>query len=935
MPSSVPPPDDPRSGAAPADGGAGQDADRTLQESRDRFQQLAEHLDQVFWMTDPAKQEMLYISPGYERIWGRSRESLYADAQGWVKAIHPEDRAEVESMLPAQVEGTYRVEYRIVHPDGTVRWIADRAVPVRNPAGEVYRVIGVAEDITERKRLEQELRASEAARRGVWESALDAVMIMDHEGLVTDLNPAAEEIFGYPRAVALGRALAELIIPPGLRARHQAGLKHYLATGEGPILNTRMELSALRADGSEFPTELTIVAVTGGPHPTFIGTLRDITERRRVEEALLVSRAASEQDARNLQAINDELTAVLDASPIAILVADRDGIIQRWSRSAEEIFGWSADEAIGQLCPTVPEDGMDDYRAMVRRALDEGIRSFQLRWRRKRSGERRQVEIHAAPLSAARGGLGEVVLMLQDVSDRVTTELALRESEERYRSLVEGARDGIFTLSPEGVIISANSAVAILTGWPLAEWIGRSFAEVIHRDDVARAMDVFQSVMAGDTPASPTLELRLLAADGRALPVELTTTPKRLGDQVIGILAIGRDVRERHRMEEQLRQSQKIDSIGRLAAGVAHDFNNLLTVQQAHLALLLMERELPASVVEHLQEIAEATDRAAALTRQLMLFSRKRVVQRRRLQLDEVVVTLSRMLDRLVGEDVTIELACEADLPPIEGDPSMMEQVLMNLVVNARDAMPTGGRIEISTRALELDASAGEAHAEARPGRFVCLTVADTGSGIAPEVMERLFEPFFTTKDIGRGTGLGLSTVHGIVKQHDGWVEVVSAPDAGSAFRLFLPVAEGVASAPDADQPPPALRGGSETILAVEDEESLRRIVTTVLERYGYRVLVAADGLEALELWRTHGGSVDLLLTDLVMPHGLSGWDLAERLRAERPTLRVLVMSGYDPEERGLGHQARGADLHHNFLPKPYVPSELARAVRDCLDRQG
>lgn len=393
------------------------------------------------------------------------------------------------------------------------------------------------------------------------------------------------------------------------------------------------------------------------------------------------------------------------------------------------------------------------------------------------------------------------------------------------------------------------------------------------------------------------------------------------------------EMEERARLEQAFRQSQKMEAVGQLAGGVAHDFNNLLTVIRGYLCLVLGDEKLAAKFKEPLQQVDAAAQRAANLTRQLLTFSRKQLVQREALDLNEVITHITRMLHRLLGEDVSLQIETTPELPHIFADRAMMEQVLVNLAVNARDAMPNGGRLRIETRRDEILSGPIAPDSEARPGRFVCLTVADTGTGIAAEVMTHLFEPFFTTKAVGKGTGLGLATVYGIVKQHDGWIEVTSEPGHGARFKIYLPEHRPAAPARTTTGTAPARpQGGSETIFLVEDEPALRGVAAKVLRNYGYHVITAASGAEALQTWPSHADQVDLLLTDMVMPDGVSGGELAQRLRAAKPELKVLFSSGYSTDLVG-----RNAYLQDgkNFLPKPYNPDKLAHTVRRCLDTDG
>jgi two-component system cell cycle sensor histidine kinase/response regulator CckA len=393
--------------------------------------------------------------------------------------------------------------------------------------------------------------------------------------------------------------------------------------------------------------------------------------------------------------------------------------------------------------------------------------------------------------------------------------------------------------------------------------------------------------------------------------------------------AYGPDITERKNLEAQLLQSQKMESIGQLAAGVAHDFNNILTIIQGRTDRVIAQMDGDDNVTGQLREVSTAATRAAGLTQQLLMFSRKKVMQPRVLDPSGVLDGMTKMLQRLLGEQVVLESRCEAKLPAIEADAGMIEQVIMNLAVNARDAMPRGGRLNISLVAREVDAAYTQQNSAARVGRFLCLSVSDSGCGMSKETMARIFEPFFTTKEVGKGTGLGLATVYGIVHQHQGWVEVESELKVGTTFRVFLPATnktlEAIAEKP---APKPAVRGGSETILLVEDEPMLRELARTILSDYQYEVLEAASGVEALQVYSQHAGRIDLLLTDMMMPEGMNGRELADNLKARQPGLKVIYTTGYSADV--MGGEITEADGH--FLQKPYPPPKLAQTVRECLD---
>jgi signal transduction histidine kinase/ActR/RegA family two-component response regulator len=423
-------------------------------------------------------------------------------------------------------------------------------------------------------------------------------------------------------------------------------------------------------------------------------------------------------------------------------------------------------------------------------------------------------------------------------------------------------------------------------------------------------------------------ERQYVLHNGKAVTLEIIDSFIQLHERPLLMLSLFRDVTTQRQLEEQLRQSQKMEAIGQLAGGVAHDFNNILTVIQGH-ASLLLTANLGESAGKSADQIVQAADRAAGLTRQLLTFSRRQLIQPRQLDVNKVVGNMTNMLGRLLGEDVTLQLNyCQ--LPPMaKADAGMLEQVLLNLAVNARDAMPKGGQLAIRIVITDVDEVYRRGRSEAQTNRFVCLSVADTGTGISPENLRRIFEPFFTTKEIGKGTGLGLATAYGIVKQHQGWIEVDSQVGKGTTFRIYLPYTGAGQSAAEKPAAQLVVRGGSETILLVEDEPPVCELVSRVLGKYGYQVLPASNAVEAMEIWRQHKARIALLLTDLVMPHHMNGRELAEKLWAERPELKVIFTSGYSADIVGKDFKL---EPELNFLQKPYHPQTLVLAVRRCLD---
>jgi signal transduction histidine kinase len=417
--------------------------------------------------------------------------------------------------------------------------------------------------------------------------------------------------------------------------------------------------------------------------------------------------------------------------------------------------------------------------------------------------------------------------------------------------------------------------------------------------------------------------------DGTLYEAEAVISPVRdASGRIVNFVAVERDVTRERLLEEQVRQSQKIEAVGRLAGGVAHDFNNLLTIITGYSQLALERLKPEDPVAAHIGEVKKAADRAASLTRQLLAFSRRQVLAPQILDLNTVVANMDKMLRRLIGEDIELETRLAPDLDRVKADPGQIEQVILNLAVNARDAMPRGGRLTIETTNFVLNENYAQAHFPIRPGNYVMLAVTDTGTGMSPETLEHIFEPFFTTKEQGKGTGLGLAMVYGIVKQSGGYIYVYSELEHGTSFKIYLPKAEVKGEAQEAGPAEGHAARGVETILVVEDEASVRDLVKGVLERQGYSVLEARDGLEALEVCERHSGPIDLTLTDVVMPQ-MSGKELAARLKEKYPEMKVIFMSGYT-EDSAI--RSRILEKSAAFVQKPFGPEALARRVREVLD---
>ncbi|MBP7148920.1 MAG: response regulator [Acidobacteria bacterium] len=508
---------------------------------------------------------------------------------------------------------------------------------------------------------------------------------------------------------------------------------------------------------------------------------------------------------------------------------------------------------------------------------------------------------------------------------RARHQQAMREAEDLYRSLAQASHDAIYSVSRDGTFSSLNPAFHRITGWEPADWIGRPLTDLIHDDDRRRAEEMFRRALSGENP--PTYELRIVTASGEHRIGEFSITPRVEGERVVGLVGIVRDITRRRRLEDQLRQSQKLEAIGELAGGVAHDFNNLLTAILGYAELLSCELEPEDPRRGRVLEIQRAADRAAALTRQLLAFARRQVMQPQLVDLNEVVLDLERLLKRLIGEPIELRTALDPALGRVKADPGQIGQVLLNLVVNARDAMTHGGKLTIHTGSVELDDRYALGHLGAPKGHYVALSVTDTGDGIDAQTLAHIFEPFFTTKP--EGTGLGLATVYGIVKQSGGEIYVYSEPGRGTQFKILLPRVDQPAT-----RPAPAARAErapsrGATVLVVEDDPLVRGLAAEVLAENGFDVLKAKDPEEALGLARAASDrTIDLLVTDVILP-GMPGPDLARTLVEERPDLKVLFTSGYG--EAAITHQGV-IEPDARFVEKPFTPEALLDCVRDALD---
>lgn len=649
---------------------------------------------------------------------------------------------------------------------------------------------------------------------------------------------------------------------------------------------------------------------------------------------LHIKRAEKEQrgSLREARAAEVKFRGLLESAPDAIVIVDRERRIVLVNRQAEKLFGYEREELLGETVEKlVPgplrnrhvEHYASFYSNPLTRSMGEGLDLVAQR----KDGSHIPVEISLSPLETEGGVL--VSSIIRDISERRQAEKALQESEERYRQLVEVSPEAIVVHS-EGKILFANRAgVEIHGAKNIEEIVGKSVLDFQAPEARARIKERLKKVYEEGAQVPP-IEVQLRGLDGKVRDVE-STVGRIIFDGKVAGMSVVRDITERKQLEAQLMQAQKMEAVGQLAGGVAHDFNNLLMLIGGYSELLLNQLREKDPLRANVEEIYKATERATSLTQQLLAFSRKQVMIPKVLDLNDVVADTERMLRRLIGEDIELVTELAQDLGRVRADPGQMDQVIMNLAVNSRDAMPQGGKLIIETANTELGKAYSVQHQPVEPGSYVMLAVTDTGSGMSEETLARIFEPFYTTKEKGRGTGLGLSTVYGIVRQSGGYVWAYSELGIGTTFKIYLPrLDEEMKTSEEQDRSKPEQARGTETVLLVEDDNSVRKLALEFLEVQGYKVLEARSGVEAVRIGEEYESSIHVLMTDVVMP-GMSGKELSERLAVSRPEAQVLFMSGYiDDMIVHHGVLEEGATL----LQKPFTMNTLAGKLREVLDKR-
>ena len=779
----------------------------------------------------------------------------------------------------------------------------------KDAKGKVVGLLGTAQDVTEHKRAEEDLRKNEEKYRKIFENVQDVFYQTDTNGLITEISPSIKRYSGYRREELIGKLVEDVYD----HREDRANLLKIISE-KGEVIDYELRLKTKTGSLVYVSVNAHLLINADGKPEGVAGSLRDITERKQAEAAMRESEEKFRQLAENI----NEVFWITDATMHEMFYV---------SPAYEKIWGLSCESLYASPRQWLEVIHPEDREVILKAVADFATsRIYDAEYRIIRPDRTvRWIHDRGFPVRNANGVIYRIAGTAEDITERKRAE----ESQSRLATAVEQSAESILITDTRGAILYVNPAFEKTSGYTRAEALGQNprmlksgkhDAEFYHR--------MWQVLGQGQIWSGHLTNRR---KDGTLYEEEATISPVRDSTgKVVNYVAVKRDTTREMQLESQIRHVQKMEAIGTLAGGVAHDFNNILSVIEMEASLLKSDGDLSAEQTKLADDISFAVQRAVALTRQLLMFSRKQTMQPRDLDLNESVKEVTNMLRRIIGEHIEMQVKLAAQPMLIHADAGMLDQVLMNLSVNARDAMPDGGRLVIETSHAEIDELIASQSALARPGSFVCLSVSDSGCGIPPENLQKIFEPFFTTKAVGKGTGLGLATVFGIVQQHKGWINVHSQVGRGTLFKVYLPR---LAEKHDTKfiQKMPATRStGNETILMVDDEITLRVVVGRILTHLGYRVLEASTGVKALEVWKEHRDEIGLLLTDLMMPDGMTGIELAQRLLQENPKLKVVYMSGYGtsivgkdfPLEEGV-----------NFLAKPFQSVKLAQTVRNCLDK--
>jgi PAS domain S-box-containing protein len=817
--------------------------------------------------------------------------------------IVPSDKTEEEQQIQRDALQREIAMYESVRrrKDGSLMHVSVSTKAIRGGNnGEVQYFLSTKKDVTQRKRAGERMKA-------ILESALDCIVTVDHQGRVVEFNPAAEETFGYRREEAIGQLVAELIIPPSSRERHQRALA-LLAAGEGPILGKRIESIVMHRDGAEFPAELAITRIGSLEPPMFTEFIHDITQRKRVEEGLLEAH-------KQLQYLLTHTPAVL----YVLKIKGQSIVPVLISGNVERLLGVTVAEAMREEWwreSLHPED-----RARAVGILTDALRGdgYSMEYQiRHKDGTYHYVEDRCRIVRDADGEPQQMVGVWTDITQRKRTEERLREQAD----IIERAQDAIVARDFATDRITVwNSGAERLYGWSASEAIGQPMGELVSEDQPGREKRREQLVATGEFHG----EIKHRAKDGRELIVDARVNLIRNDDATPrSVVGINTDVTEQKKLEKQVLRTQRLESIGTLASGVAHDLNNILV--PILMAAPFLRGEPSKEERENFLNIIETSaQRGANIVKQVLTFARGASGDRIPLQPIHLLEEIAKIAKETFPTSVRVRTSYPEDLRQVVGDPTQLHQVLLNLCVNARDAMAEGGTLSLTAENFEVDEQYATMMPGGKSGPHIRICVADTGTGIPQHIIDKIFDPFFTTKEPGEGTGLGLSTALGIVKSHGGVISVYST-GAGTTFRVLLPGATDLTRTEEANAQGELPAGHGQTILIVDDEAPIREVAKAVLCKRGYRVLTADDGPAALAHFVQQGNEIDLVLTDLVMPI-MSGLVLTRTLRQMDAKAKVILSSGRDGDYNPSALRDIGVQ---ECLIKPYTQEALLRMV-DCV----
>jgi PAS domain S-box-containing protein len=862
------------------------------------------------WETDLVTQKINWSAETF-RIFETDPNQFQPDHQGFLQFVHPDDRAGVEDAFVKSLDqhSICSSENRIVLADGRIKFIEGRWEILRDEQGKPLQTIGTCQDITERKRAEQQIIESEEKYRIIVETANEGIWLTDVESITTYVNRQMAEMLGYTVDEMVGRPIFDFIFEDDFSAAKDKVTQRI--EGESETNEFRLR----RKDGSEIITQYNASPIRNqaGEIVGLLSMNTDITERKKAEESI------------HFQA------HLLNTVEQSVIATDLNGIVTYWNQFAEKLYGWTAEEAVGRTAGelTTPEISQEQSKQVMKR-LNEGESWTAEVVMQNKAGAHFPVHICTSPVNDDKGNLVGKVGVSIDITKRKNAETALREAEDKYRRLVESSPAIVYLAEPvppyKTIYISPNVAKF---GYTIEEWFSRPdlWISIIHPEDKDRVLRLTENAM--QQGLDTNLEYRIIAGDGTIY--WLQDRGRFVSDEQgnrTGWQGVILDVTETKGLEEQLRQSQKLESVGLLAGGIAHDFNNMLTAINGYSDLTLRKLKTDDPLRSNIEEIKKAGDRSAALTHQLLAFSRQQVMQPVIIDLNDAISDTYKMLQRVLGEDIQFTTTLNSKVGRIKADPGQLSQIITNLAINARDAMPHGGKLTIETDNVFLEREYARRHAGVLPGAYVMLAVSDNGSGMSDKTKEHIFEPFFTTKEVGQGTGLGLATVYGIVKQSGGNIEVESEEGLGTTFKIYLPRVADQATPEKTKELFAKLPQGTETILLVEDEDLVRHLSRQILEESGYTVIEAQNGLHALEICETGDCKFDLVMTDVVMPQ-MGGRELAENLRSRLPEIKILFTSGYTDDavvRKGV------IEADTNFIQKPFSPDKLAEKIREILD---